>query len=931
MSKVKNIQTGEIKDVADDQLGATLASGEYEAEQGARAFVVDQFGDMKIIDASNITSGAAEQSGMRIATPAEIAERRNEKEYGEGLAILQAAGEGALRGATVGLSDPLLRALGVSAKGLRERKERNPIASGGGEAVGILGSILATGGLGAEAQAAGRGALTAGRVGLGAARVTPAALIARGGIAAERGLATVLGEGALGRAITTGLVGAGEGALYGAGQAVSEAALGDTDLTAERILASAGQGALWGGATAGALSMLGSGIGAAARKVRGKTALEIQLEKAPLRAEESVVADVAKALNIIDEIPATAEQKGFMRRAIQAADDFVQGRRAMRNLEATRDVFAEDVTRWATELEEIRDIVLNYLTIAKKVKAIGQAMRDEAPATPQVVADFVEDGMVSLKEKYWSIVNDTAGKGLYSDYEKGLIRKKLGNYDQHLFRVKKIARYENSAEAGEELFGIYDQAKRDLGEVIDALEGTKYENRVMGKELREYYFNLRDDLTLDEIWGTRAADIQRADNARWTEDLDVKSAYNRFFLTDAGGRKKASGFGQVRAADLEKIKGAIRNADSELNLTNTIMRRSVRAQADLMKQLASSHSGVDIGTHLLVDRADELATKIINRMDEAASIAKSAKAYSKTIESASDLPVWGSMVKTLAWAADNGYRADSAFFNGKIQNTLRDLAGQTRTRADVIRGINKRSESVAATARKAADNFFNVSKRGVVPIVVTQRDKGETLKDRYDKVIKRHDAILNNQGLLVERASQVIDSDIAPNTAAAFSGAAMRAAEFLRSKQPTPNTRPSDIFAHLDDRQRVADSEIAKYLRYVDGVERPVDALKSFGESGDMSRETAEAIRTVYPKLFSEFELSITNKLVDAKEPLAFKDVMRLSLILDRPLHPALESDYIALCQSIYQQKPNETVAPSRRSMPETSKEYQTASQRLEA
>lgn len=928
MSKVRNIQTGEIQDVTDDQLGSLLISGDYEPEAGSRVAVVNEFGEIGSVDASEFMSGAAEQSGMRVATPQEIAEQRKQQEYGEGLATVQAAGEGALRGASVGLSDLLLTNLGVSSEGLRERKERNPIASGGGEAVGILGSVLLSGGVGGAEQAVGRGALaTAGRVGLGAVRASPAALIARGGVAAERGLAQIIGRGAAQKALATAAVGAAEGALYGAGESISEATLGDHELTAERVLASAGHGAIWGGATGGLMSLVGSGVSAVARKVRPRTAIEAALERSPMAAEESVVTDLAKARSIADDIPATNAQKGFLKRTLKSADDFVQGRRALRGLESTQDEIAEDITRGVSRLEEIRDAALNDLTIAKKTAAIGKAMREEAPASPQIVADFVEDSMMRTKEKYMRIIENA--DGLYEGYETGLVKRKLHNFDQQLFRVKKLARSDNVVEAGEELFGILDQTKRDLGDIADSLEGTKYENRVMGKSLRDHYMQLRDELTDDNVWGSRASDIQRADNAAWSTDIDTKSAYNRYFLSDAGGKKKTSGFGLVRVGNVEKVKSAVRNADSELDLNNTIMRRSVKAQAELLEQLGSSHASVEVGTHSLVNEAKELSNKILTRMDEAASISRQAKNFKGIIESSSDVPIWGQLVKTLAWAADNGYRADSTFLNGKIQNTLRSLAGETATKAGALKAINKRSDSVAEVTKRAVNGFFKLGKRVPIPLAITQYDKGENLNTRYNKIIERHDAILSNQGLIADRSSQLLDPLIAPNTSVALTNTAIKAAAFLKSKQPTPNVRPSDVFAHLDKRQRVADSEISKYLRYAEGVEHPVQAIERFGKSGDMARETAEAIRTVFPKLFQEFETKITEKLIDAKEPLPYGDLMRLSFILDRPLHPSLEGRYIALCQDSYKQMPNETVSPSRQSMPDTSKNYLSPSQRL--
>lgn len=932
MPKVKNIQTGEIQDVTDDQLGVTLASGEYEPEQGSRVAVVNEFGEIGTVDASEVMSGASDQSGMRIATPQEIAEQRKQQEYGEGLATLQAGAEGVARGATVGLSDALLTGLGVSSEGLLERQERNPIASGGGEAVGIVGSVLLSGGVGGTGQAAGRGALAT------AARMTPAGLLARGGMVAERELAQIVGKSVAGRALTAGALGVSEGAAYGAGEAVSEAALGDHELTAERLLASAGHGAIWGGAAGGLMSLAGSGIKAAAKKIKPKNFEQVDRELMQdfglsvvkhVDVEAEIATKAQRASSVIDSIDATAEQKGFLRRQISRVQEFADGRRAVRQLDDTLDEQAENVTRWVTRAEEISDEVLyDDLTIASKIKSMATIAKNDAKVDVRSLANHIDESMQRTMDKYNEVVYDKNGFG-YDPFEISTIKRVKKEYDTQLHRAKKLVREGDIHDNIEELLGLWDQSKRNLGKIDDALERNGFGRRPMGQDFKEYYMNTLREEMVDEALLGDAAKIQRAWNEAFTESIDVRRPYANYFLTDAGGKKKAGGFGNVRVGDYDKIQTAVKNAHRDINLRQSILRRSSEAQANLLDTLSSFNVKVNPKTLKLVQEARELSDNILKSMDTAADAASRADKYKRAIADAEDLPGAAKAIKTLAWAADRGEQVFSESFNGKLRGLYEEYFTSQNKRAAAIKGVNKRADSVMNTTRKAVDKFFTRGKRAAVPLVVTQRDKGDSLNARYKSTIERHDAILGNQGLIAERASQMLDAGITPNTSMALTSSALRAADFLKSKQPTPNTRPSDVFARLDKRQRAADSEIAKYLRYVEGVENPVESIKRFGESGDMPRETAEAIRTVYPKLFADLETKITKKLVDAKEPLPYGDLMRLSLILDRPLHPSLEGSYIAMCQSTHQQKRNDTVAPSRRSMPDTSEHYLSPSQRL--
>lgn len=169
--------------------------------------------------------------------------------------MLGATAAGAARGATLGLSDVALAETGlVDRRTLAGLQEANPLASGGGEALGILGATLASGGAGGAA----RGAVATG------ARVVAAPT--RAVMALGRGVEALgvgaLGEGLGARLVTTAAQGAVEGSLFGVGQAVSEATIKDVPLTAERIVAAAGHGALLGGG-------LGAGMTATGALIRG--------------------------------------------------------------------------------------------------------------------------------------------------------------------------------------------------------------------------------------------------------------------------------------------------------------------------------------------------------------------------------------------------------------------------------------------------------------------------------------------------------------------------------------------------------------------------------------------------------------------------------------------------------------------------------------
>lgn len=249
--------TGEAVQVDASQAGALFREGRATFAADQDVPVVGPDGRVTTIkgaqaadfftSAEGLVGGAAGQQALR--------QQQLQDEFGGVGGTLGAGALGALRGATLGLSDVALAETGlVERRTLAGLQEANEGASLGGEALGILGATLATGGAGGAAR---------GVVGTTARAVSaPTRAVMALGRGVEAGGAALLGESLAGRVATTAIQGAVEGSLFGVGQAVSESAVKDVPLTAERIVAAAGHGALLGGG-------LGAGMTGAAALVRG--------------------------------------------------------------------------------------------------------------------------------------------------------------------------------------------------------------------------------------------------------------------------------------------------------------------------------------------------------------------------------------------------------------------------------------------------------------------------------------------------------------------------------------------------------------------------------------------------------------------------------------------------------------------------------------
>lgn len=169
--------------------------------------------------------------------------------------------------ASFSLTDRIAQKLGITTEeAQRERAERNPVSKGLGEAAGLVGSAVATGGESLLAKAVS----------------APMKTVTTSAKAAEQMVADVIAkstskkiaQSVLKKSIQKATGGAVEGAAISTGQLLREDALGESDLNAENLMSAAGTGALYGGLISAALPPVGAmakGVGKGAKSIFDKT------------------------------------------------------------------------------------------------------------------------------------------------------------------------------------------------------------------------------------------------------------------------------------------------------------------------------------------------------------------------------------------------------------------------------------------------------------------------------------------------------------------------------------------------------------------------------------------------------------------------------------------------------------------------------------
>lgn len=254
--------TPEVDADPDAQLQADLLAPAEAAPQGpardqaGRIYVVSPIGEVGTVDEAELPTLG---EGYKLADHGVVARAMQAEEYGDVGSQVGAGLEGVAQGATLGLYGAATSALAGDEydRERRLREEYNPGTALVGNVAGAVLPAVLSGGSSSGASA--------GSIARTAARFMPSALeaslgakmaTALGGKAASWG-ASRLGQAGV-RALATGIEGAADQAIR---TVLDDAANGDVDVTAERML----DGAWTGFATGAALDLGLAGMGAVAR------------------------------------------------------------------------------------------------------------------------------------------------------------------------------------------------------------------------------------------------------------------------------------------------------------------------------------------------------------------------------------------------------------------------------------------------------------------------------------------------------------------------------------------------------------------------------------------------------------------------------------------------------------------------------------------
>lgn len=874
--------TSRVVDVPDAQAQAAFQSGKYGIPKGG-ALPVKVGSDVGQVAAED--AQAAFRAGYRTASEAEYRQAAREHAYGGAGGMAAAAGAGLVRGAgeALGLpSDYIATTLADQVQGGTERgydpwagntsttfgqrvrgdlgalQAENPMVSGAAEMVGLAaGTALAPGG----------GAM-------GLART------------AGEGAALRLGARA-GGFLAAGAAAAAEGGVLGGVSAANEAALGNEELTAERVLAGIGHGAVLGGVAGAALHVPGTALSAirsrlspqAVEAVAEKTfgyaapglgsAVEEMYYKAASAASGKQAEHIAMGLARTEEGAAT---RRLLYEGPRLQDEAALALRTEGDtlLKASR----------AVSEEAMGELKGGYVRRAVKRGNEGEtanyALRTVTDAV-EAANGLLESGLTGKSKK--SVKNlrtlaEQTGKEIWEAVERGGPDVNADVF-MSLDRLKRAAQ------------GFTKNARPEM--VADPLE------RAQATKAKDWFFQtqegMRKSLESEEMWGKAGADQERI-NRIWSQQIESGKRFHESLTTQVG-RDPADPFRQLRGIDPSKADTFLRNVTNPTkDLTTTAVRDYVRNTRELAEAIAESY-----GEALPAAKVAEVKT-----------LQQAAERFGRTVETSAERQTKYNQLRELMGSdAGEGGGLVNAALGGLLGGAPGAVLGGV---GSAVMNPGKVVAQMAAIERLAAkaDNaitrgirtFMSGSAPAAAESASTKMLRGAAgERSAFEASVKHVQEMVANPDKLAERIAQTMGEDMgsaAPNVSAAFSAAVVRGAQFLADKAPVGMSPPPDVLTPQFEKPIYSDAEMRQWTRYAAAVNDPSTILESMAR-GRVSPEEVEVMREVYPQLYAATQTRIMSSVAGLKVQMLRPQRLQLSILFGVPADSNMTQSMLAALQ----------------------------------
>ncbi len=187
--------------------------------------------------------------------------------------------------------------------------------------------------------------------------------------------------------------------------------------------------------------------------------------------------------------------------------------------------------------------------------------------------------------------------------------------------------------------------------------------------------------------------------------------------------------------------------------------------------------------------------------------------------------------------------------------------------------------------------------------------KAKTKKQAFENIAVNLDKATKDPEFLSNKilSSTMAVHRAAPKAATAIAETTVKGVQFLESKIPE-TVKNAQEYPFLNRKPEPSSMEIAKFERYLQGVENPLSIMDELA-AGTLTREHVEAVREVYPDLYGRIQTNIMEQVATSQTDLSYSNRILLGNLFEIQTDPSLQTDSIIGLQSNFGQKQEEAKA----------------------
>jgi hypothetical protein len=793
----------------------------------------------------------------RVLSPEQFQSER--KDYEERSGMLGGAKAAALataRGLSLNLSDLAAVKSGLLTQDeIQKYQDLWPKLSTTGEIAGAVAPVLLTGGSGMAAKALGAPSYAAFKAGQMAEGLVAAGL--------ETGAKKTIAK----QILASALGGAANAATYGTaletGKIITEAGLGNPDLTSEKIIARIGMAALLNG-TMGAV--LGPALTVGPSVLDKARAASLGVDDFITRAENAAFRGIAKTAGKTYNVP----EEYFMD---------VAGSKAAREA-----VVKPDVIKMADREAAIKNVT-DVVDSAEQIK--NGITRELKPAQIKISVDNSKAGTARAAVAYDEL--KTYGKSILEE-----MKAKPNVYNQTVVNdfenaLQSMAQKEASTKGlmkASDVYNLGEQFKYQLDDMIPwAFEITDASERAAINKVKDLRFQAKQFITNDQIWGEMGGKTSLLNDLLKTHyDLLEFGRENQWLrqVTDVGGIGKKTVVNAQRIdaflKDMEKPGFMYRNEWLTKMLENT---RDLAAVAEEMGKSAKPLKHV-------FESSERLAPLIKKQAETIKTIEKQVSEFSaqskfKHLQTGSS-PI-GMVGNILHLAHPTKLLKAYALIQreaGAVTSQIGDALGAFFKAAG---SPNIRPAAIPTGVRVLQNTSFGERSR--------KQSKQEAYKDQLQKLSQFMAAPEASLTKFQENTKEMRAA--APKLADALVQKQAAAVKYLYDNAPK-QSEPSVFKTEY----KPSDQELSAWARKFEIANNPLSVLDEL-KHGSLTKEHVEALSVLSPNLHAEIKNKMIDYLTEHEGNVAYKDRVGISLIMGIPIEKTMRPDFVMAMQQAHQ------------------------------